>query len=80
MATITVKNIPDAVYGRLKAAAESNRRSINSEIIIRLERSLGSHRVPTKQLMARISQLCDTFEGKTINPDELDAARREGRP
>ena len=37
MASITVKNIPDELYARLKAVAESNRRSINGEIIVCIE-------------------------------------------
>jgi hypothetical protein len=32
--TITLKNIPDEVYERLKASAEANRRSLNSEAIV----------------------------------------------
>ena len=38
--TLTLKNIPDAVYQRLKASAEINRRSLNSEAIVRLEAAL----------------------------------------
>jgi len=34
IATVTVRNIPDELYERLKSIAEINRRSINSEIII----------------------------------------------
>ena len=35
--SVTLKNIPDAVYERLKAAAELHRRSLNSEAIVCLE-------------------------------------------
>lgn len=38
--TLTLKNIPDEVYQQLKAAASTNRRSLNSEAIVRLEASL----------------------------------------
>jgi plasmid stability protein len=37
MATLTLKNIPDGLHARLKDAAARNRRSLNSEILIRLE-------------------------------------------
>lgn len=37
-ATLTLKNIPDAVYERLKRSAEAHRRSVNSEAIACLER------------------------------------------
>ncbi len=35
--TLTLKNIPDEVYERLKASAEKHRRSLNSEAIVCLE-------------------------------------------
>jgi hypothetical protein len=35
--TITLKNIPSALHARLKASAARNRRSLNSEILARLE-------------------------------------------
>ena len=39
-ATITVKNIPDAIHLALKKSAESSHRSLNGEVIARLEQSL----------------------------------------
>ena len=36
-ATLTLKNIPDEVYERLKASAETHRRSLNSEAIVCLK-------------------------------------------
>ena len=40
MPTLTLKNIPDGLHARLKASAERNRRSLNSEILIRLEQDI----------------------------------------
>ena len=37
MPTLTLKNIPSELHARLKASAERNRRSLNSEILARLE-------------------------------------------
>ena len=37
MATLTLKNIPDELHALLRESAERNRRSLNSEILIRLE-------------------------------------------
>jgi len=34
---MTLKNLPPGLHARLKAAAERNRRSLNSEILARLE-------------------------------------------
>ena len=44
MATITVKNIPDALSEQLKLVAKANRRSINSEVIACIRRSPGTGR------------------------------------
>ena len=35
--TLTLKNVPDDIYERLKLAAQAHRRSINSEVIVCLE-------------------------------------------
>ena len=40
MLTITLKNIPEDLHAMLKESAERNRRSLNSEILARLEREL----------------------------------------
>jgi plasmid stability protein len=80
MATITVKNIPDELYDRLREAAKSNRRSINGEIIIRIERSLTPRRTPTEPLLAQIRRLHDSFEGRNLTVEQIEDARKEGRP
>jgi plasmid stability protein len=80
MPTITVKNIPDELYARLKAAAASNRRSINNEIISRIERSLSSHRVTTESLVARIRRFQKGIPGRPLTLEEIREARNEGRP
>ena len=40
MTTLTLKNIPEDLHARLKASAERNRRSLNSEILVRLEQDI----------------------------------------
>ena len=40
MPTLTLKNIPDDLHARLKASAARNRRSLNSEILFRLEKDI----------------------------------------
>lgn len=37
MTTLTLKNVPQDLHARLKACAAQNRRSLNSEILVRLE-------------------------------------------
>ena len=40
MLTLTLKNIPAHLHAKLKESAEKNRRSLNSEILTRLERDV----------------------------------------
>lgn len=40
MATLTIRNVPDELYELLKQAAERNRRSLNNEALVLLEKSL----------------------------------------
>ena len=40
MLTLTLKNIPAELHARLKASAAANRRSLNREILARLESQL----------------------------------------
>ena len=40
MLTLTLKNLPRDLHAMLKESAERNRRSLNSEILMRLERDL----------------------------------------
>lgn len=80
MTTITVKDIPDELYQRLKAAAQSSRRSINSEIIVCLERALTSRRVETEGLLATARSLRERVARRPFAVAELDEARTQGRP
>ncbi len=61
MLTLTLKNIPEELHARLKQSAEKNRRSLNGEILARLESELAAPRIETpaqarewKALMARL--------------------------
>lgn len=50
MLTLTLKNIPTHLHARLKQSAEKNRRSLNSEILTRLERDVAAPRVDRGKL------------------------------
>ena len=78
MTTVTLRKIPTEVYDRVKEAARRNRRSINSEIIVRLEESFLRGRPPVEELLARARAL----RGRARTPfstQELLALRDEGR-
>lgn len=44
MPTLTLKRIPDDLHARLKESAQKNRRSLNSEVLARLERDFAAPR------------------------------------
>ena len=78
--TLTLKNIPDAVYARLKAAAEAHRRSLNSEAIVCLESVLLPTRLPASERLARARELRAALPHGRFLPQDIDAGKREGRP
>lgn len=80
MATITVKNIPEALYERLKQAAASSRRSVNSEIIVCIERAVASRRVEIDTVLAEARRLRQWTEERPIRDEAFDRAKIEGRP
>lgn len=79
MPTITVKNIPSDLYDHLKSAAEANRRSINSEIIVCLERALRSQRVNPEVVLTRARQLRESTATHPLDDQEFTTAKRDGR-
>ena len=79
MATVTVKNIPDELYARLKSVAEINRRSINSEIIVCIENAVVSRRIDLGKALENARQLRHLTAGHLISNDEFNQAKAEGR-
>lgn len=78
--TITVKNIPDALYERLRAAAQIQHRSINSELIACLERTLLPKRVSVEERLARARRLRASVSRPPVSRAEIARAIRAGRP
>ena len=80
MATITVKNIPDDLYRRLKAVAETNRRSINSEIIVCIENAVAYRRIDTDEVLKNARRLRQLTAQNLITDKEFNEAKTESRP
>jgi plasmid stability protein len=78
-ATLTLKNIPDEVYERLKASAGAHRRSLNSEMLVCLEAQLLPERVPVSRRLARARVLRAALGSKTFATKDIDALKRSGR-
>lgn len=79
MATLTLRNIPDPIYAKLKAYAERNRRSLNSEAVQRLEESVTALRPDVAAYIERVKQLRKQYKGPTLTADDIDAAINSGR-
>ena len=79
MATVTVKNIPDGLYGRLKTVAEINRRSINSEIIVCIENAVTSCRINPDKALENARRLRQLTASHRISDEEFNQAKAEGR-
>lgn len=77
MLTLTLKNIPAPLHAMLKESAEKNRRSLNSEILARLERELT---VPTVDPKTHGKDL-KAFTARLPRVDHARVGRykREGR-
>jgi hypothetical protein len=80
MTTFTVKNIPPHLYEKLKRSAELNRRSINSEIIVCIEKSVWSQAIDAQQILTKARKLRSLTQAVPISDDELALAIEEGRP
>jgi antitoxin FitA len=78
--TLTLKNIPDEVYGRLKAAAATHRRSLNSEAIVCLESVLLPGCMDPSERLARARALRAALPKTKFKVRDIDALKREGRP
>jgi antitoxin FitA len=77
--TLTLKNIPDEVYKRLKGSAEAHRRSLNSEVLVCLESVLLPGRIPPIERLARARALRAALPKARFKARDIDAMKREGR-
>jgi len=77
--TLTLKNIPDELYGRLKAAAEAHRRSVNSEVLVCLESVLLPQRVSVEDRLSKARALRSALPAGAFSAEDIARMRTEGR-
>ena len=77
--TLTLKNIPDEIYERLKASADSNRRSLNSEAIICLESVLMPGRISTNERISRARAFRNALPPGRFDAKDINTLKRAGR-
>jgi plasmid stability protein len=83
MATLTLKNVPEELVARLKREAAKNRRSLNQEVISRLEETSRSRPDPAavRQALEQSRASRKQFEGRIwVTDEELDEMINTGRP
>ncbi|MBU3694982.1 MAG: Arc family DNA-binding protein [Rhodocyclaceae bacterium] len=79
--TITLKNIPESLYERLKESARRNHRSLNGEVIAQLDASVDTTReLSPQEKLEAVQRVRDMLRGKTYDLDLIDTFKREGRP
>jgi antitoxin FitA len=78
-ATITLRDVPEHIYQRLKHAAEVHNRSIAGEALACLEQVLPPGRLAAGEHLARAAEIRARFAGRTFSIDDLNAAIDHGR-
>ena len=80
MPALTIKNIPDDLYVRLKESARVHRRSLNSEILYCVERMLVPYKIDVSEHLAIARKLREKTAAYTLTDELLDVAKNDGRP
>lgn len=78
MATITIKNIPEELYRAIKLMAKSHQRSLNNEIIFRIQQSLGYTTIDPEKLRDDAREFRNRMRS-SLTPDQIKKAINEGR-
>jgi plasmid stability protein len=77
--TITLKNIPDVLYLRLKEASNAHHRSLNGEVLACLEQSLLPVKTSVSDHLANARQLRQNLAAYDFDADEIANAIQQGR-
>ncbi|MGE0158642.1 MAG: Arc family DNA-binding protein [Gemmatimonadales bacterium] len=80
MPNLTLKNIPADLLERLKASAEVGRRSLNSEVIHRLEASIGRSPADVEALLAELRDVRERRRLPYLADQAARATRDAARP
>lgn len=79
MANLTLKNIPDDLYEKLKESANVHHRSINSELIVCLEKFFLPKQWTPDEHLAKARNLRRRIKTENISAEEISAAKNSGR-
>ena len=80
MPNITVRDIPEEIYQKIKQEAIANKRSINSEILYGLEQNYSKSQQDKKVILDNVRRLRAKTRGKIyLTEAEIIKAKSEGR-
>lgn len=77
MASLTLKGVPDELLAQLKREAAEHRRSLNGEVLHRLEQSVRTR--STREVLEEIRRYRVHPRGRPLTVQELKSAIEEGR-
>ncbi len=79
MPTMTIKNIPEDLYARIKESASEHGRSMNNEVIYLLKRAYHGRRIDAEHFLGKAEAIRNKFVLPPLTDEALNAAKREGR-
>ncbi len=78
MATLTISNLPDTLYGSLADRAQHDGTTVEAAAVAVLQSALGGTDVEAE--LEKIRSVRQSVKGIFVTEDELRAAKAEGRP
>ncbi|MFC1796281.1 Arc family DNA-binding protein [Pseudomonadota bacterium] len=79
MPALTIKNIPDDLYIRLKESARAHGRSLNGEILYCIERMLVPYKIDVSDHLATSWKLREKTAAHSLTDEMLNSAKNDGR-
>lgn len=80
MPALTIKNIPEDLYEKLKISSKANRRSLNSEFIYSLEKLFNPKKIEYNERIRRAREIRPHIKKDLITPEHIIETIRKGRP
>ena len=80
MSQIALRGIPDQLHQELRQAAEQNHRSLNREILARLEESVQHGITDVESLLERIRRRREEIGELDLSEETLRELKSTGRP
>lgn len=73
MANLSLRDVPDYLYQQIKEIADRERRSVNQQIVVLLERSVQQLKRPKADVLERIDQRREAIAARVdVMPDSTE--------